>query len=198
MCTLSLLVFSQKASTQTTALKLNTSFLLGIRQVGGFAFEYCPDSSSWSYGLGLEFGNFETRQIGTISSQIDTRTVVGVGLSPHLRVYPLSGKRPAPHGFFLEGNVRLRFVRETDVTGIVISPIGYDLDDARMLSENKWLGDLSFACGFKTGQGKRDLEFEFLGGIGHTPMNKETFYRLELFISGIFNRKSQLGEDFFW
>jgi hypothetical protein len=183
---------------QTSVLKLNTSFVLGLRQVGGFALEYVPDSSSISYGLGLEFGNFESRQLGVGTSQMDTRTQVGAAISPHLRYYPLRQNRTAPHGFFIEANFRLRFVRETSVTGVTVSPLGYDLDDAIVQSQNRWIEDLSCGLGFKTGMGKRNLEFEFLGGVGHSPRLGQTFYRLELYITGIFSRKSKLGEDFFW
>jgi hypothetical protein len=198
ICTLCLVLWCHSASAQTTALKLNTSFLLGIRQVGGFAIEHAPDSSAWSYGLGLEFGNFESRQLGTGSSQMDTRTVVGIGISPHFRYYPFRKNKLAPYGFFLEGNYRLRFVRETEIQGIVVNPTGYDLDDAQVKSANKWLSDQSFAIGYKTGIGKRNLEFEALTGLGRSATNQELFYRFEIFITGIFSRKSHLGDDFFW
>ena len=198
MCALFMVLFGQTASSQTTALKLNTSFILGLRQVGGFAIEYTPDSCALSVGLGLEFGNFESRQFEIGASQMDSRTVVGAGVSPHFRYYPFRKNRPSPHGFFIETNYRLRFVRETSITGAVISPLGYDLENAEVQSNNRWISDFSMAGGFKTGRGKRNMEFEFLGGIGYSPVLQESYYRVELFIAGIFNRKSRLGDDFFW
>jgi len=183
---------------QTRSLKLNASFTLGLRQVGGFAAEYSPDSSLISFGAALEFGNFDSRQIGTGNSQIDTRSVVGLGLSPHMRIYPFRNWKPAPHGFFIEGATRLRWARQTMVSGIVVNPLGYDLDDAIVVEKDGWILDFSFAAGYKTGKGKRNLEFEFLSGYGYTPQEQKGFYRLEVFICGIFNRKTALPEDFFW
>ncbi|MBL7943192.1 MAG: hypothetical protein JNM00_10525 [Flavobacteriales bacterium] len=191
------------ASAQIHAIKLNSTFVLHNRAMGGIGYEFAPDSARFTYGLNLEVGQYRSVEAVSGSSSFVSRSLVGVGLVPEVRQYLPWFKREKPLGAFITGFGRCRLLRDEQTSGVHATPQGYQLEGTSTSVDRSVTVDAGLGIGFKTGTRPSGLQVEAVVGTGWSYDTGRSFeqgsqyFRIDLFLCGLFSRKTA-AEDFVW
>ena len=198
-----LLAGCMPVAAQYHAVKLNTTFILHNRAMGGFGFEFCPDSSRFTYGINVEVGQYKVVENTAGSSSITTEQVVGVGLMPEVRQYLPWFGREKPLGAFVSGFGRIRMLRNEREGNVRSGTAGFQFEDTRRTVGRSVTLDGGLGLGYKTGKCKTGLQAEVVAGLGWSYDTGRSFtdgsryFRFDLFLCGLFARKPAT-DDFVW
>ena len=190
---------------QLHCVKLNSTFVVTNKPVGGFGYEYAPDSSLHSLGISAEVGRYSNSSIGTVNSSIDYYTLFGVGLMPEFRHYIGGNGWYAPRGWFVTAFSRTRFLELSKQFGVSTTPGGYQLDSPSTELTHGFSFDYGLGVGFKTGKSVRGLHVEGVVGyaISHCRLyenaqHREEVIRFDLSLSGILQKSHPVNPEFTW
>lgn len=191
---------------QYHVIKLNSTFVVTGRPLGGFGYERSADSSSITCAMNFEVGRYRFSEFATANSAIESYQLTGAGLMPEVRHYlSLFGEVP-PLGLFTGVFAKVRLMRQTSQHGISQSVLGYQLESPYTKVEHGFAYDLGITAGYKTHGKLTGLHAEMaLGcGLSHSELyssvsNIQSFFRFDLFLCGVFqSRKALLPDDFVW
>jgi hypothetical protein len=131
----------------------------------GFSYEAQIDSSRLSWSSGIELGRYAYEETNLFNHSIEAYSLKGIGAIGELRCY--LGKKKSPFGIFAAGFTRIRYLKESEQSGVGIRNGGYSIENASQREQSATSINYGLSIGVKTGCRERGIHVEALAGYGY-------------------------------
>jgi hypothetical protein len=161
------------ASAQSGGIRVNANYLLSQTPVFGLGYECQLDSTTFSFSLGLEGGQYQLLEQSALFSAIDGESVVGLALLPEARYYKGDKDFGGHFGFF--GNLFCRLGRFETMrqSGVLATDAGFEISSPEIISSRYSRYQLGSGIGYRSGCHANKLHLEAMLGyywLGKAPI----------------------------